>query len=131
MNRTEERQIGGYTYFLDIDQKIVFIKAHGLIDFSSTMKTMEAAVSEAEFSPGFKVLVDLSDMDFHPTFKEFNGIRDKMLLLKPMLTGKVALVMVGLVKSLGDLASELVKSSGMNVRSFYSRTKALEWIEED
>jgi len=120
--------VGGYTYHFDEERRIIYIKAEGSINFKMTTAIMDNVASDPLFESSYKVLVDLTEMDFHPSFDEFNGIRDHILLLKKHYRNRVALVFSGLLKSLGDLVAEVTRASGMHMKSFYTTEKAEAWL---
>jgi len=120
--------VGGYTYHFDEERRIIYIKAEGNINFKMTTAIMDNVASDPLFESSYKVLVDLTEMDFHPTFDEFNGIRDHIILLKKHYKNRVALVSSGLFKPLGDLVAEVTRGSGLMIKSFYSTEKAEAWL---
>ncbi|MFZ5941323.1 MAG: hypothetical protein ACOYXB_12200 [Bacteroidota bacterium] len=125
------KEEGSYSYYIDEDRRIVFVKAHGMISFSQTLKIMDQVSVDPAFKSTHRVLVDLSDMDFHPTFNEINGIRDNIIRLRDVYQDKMALVFTGLLKPLGDLVAEVANMAGMKIRSFYSVDRARKWLLDD
>jgi len=122
---------GGYSYDFDFENEIAIVKSHGRINIQQTLKTMDDVVNDPRYKTSYKILIDLTDMDFHPTFKELGNIQDKLISLKPKFGNKMALVMTGLLKAIGDLVSELTKTAGLKVKSFYSRNRAIDWLMEE
>ena len=122
--------MGNYSYRIDKERGVIVVKADGCIDFSQTIKIMDQIPFDPDFQKDYKVIVDLSEMEFHPSFNEFTDIKDNLVRLKEIYQNKIALVVVGLIKTLGDLIAELVNREGMKIKSFYTREKAEEWLFE-
>jgi len=122
------REEGFYSYFIDTEKHIAYVQANGRVSYTQSVGSMEDVAADPAFEETFSVLVDLSRMEFHPTFTEFSVIKDNLIRMKSVFKGKIALVMVGVIKTMGDLAAELARKSGLTIRVFYSKKKAEEWL---
>jgi len=122
---------GRYEIEFSEQKRIAFVTVYERIDFEQLFNAMNTLAADPRFDGSYKALIDMTKMDFHPSFDQFNKMFSDFQKMKDVFSNKVALVMVGVVKSIGDLAVKLTKNSGMKLGCFYSLVKAEEWLLED
>jgi len=120
-----------FTITFDDSKKIAYVAIFEKVNLSHLMNAMVSLAEDPRFDESYSALIDMTKMDFYPDFSQFQSILDKFYELKHSYHSKVALVMVGLLKSIGDLAVKLTKKSGMELGCFFSVAKAEEWLMQD
>ena len=126
----QEKKIHVFEYEFHADSSICIVKAIGEIDFEESTNAMKYVASHPEFDIGFKIIVDLTEMNYHPSYEDLLGIVDTLKLLKESFTNKMALITKPKMSIVAKLVSVYCELAGMKMKSFISIEEANLWISE-
>ncbi len=119
----------GYKYIIDKEKQLCRINGVGKVNFESSIKTMNTVANDPNFKNGFRILVDLTAINYYPDYYELLGIIEKITSLKNRFKNKIALVTDLNMSVLVHLASIYCENAGMELKYFANEEKALEWLD--
>lgn len=106
------------------------VTGSGSLNFEKTTRAIKYVANHSEFNSNFRLIVDLREMNYHPSYKEFLGIVDTLKLLHTKFKNKIALVTAADMHILAKLAGIYCNSVGIKMQSFTNPRDAGLWIFE-
>ena len=110
------------------ENSICIITGKGQITFEETVNAMNFIAFHPDFDPDFNVIVDLRLINYHPSYKDLQGIISAMKVLKDRFKNKVAIITDYKLDVIAKLFVIYNKQAGIKIRSFTNREKADLWI---
>lgn len=120
-----------YTIEVDRQNKLCIVTGNEEVNFEKTMEVFELAENIPELYSDFSVIADMRSVNYHPTFEEIMTIKNRIVLEKDALQGKVALLTAGRITILADLICAFSRAAGINMKSFRNMENARKWIHPD
>lgn len=118
-----------YSYFFSKDKKRCTIIAVGEVDYEQTIQMMDEVIGHVEFSPDTLILVDLTDIDYHPNYQEFENISSHLKSRSKDLSNRVALVCSLKMQILTQLICIFMEKEKLQIKAFTLRENAEDWLE--
>ncbi len=109
-------------------EELVHVVGEGSVDLTTVVEAIFGVVGSAEFSPEWRVLVDLTEMEFEPEPREAAEIARVLTTVRSLLAGRVAIVAVGKALGLVRMASSMASESGLTIRPFCELGAARAWL---
>ncbi len=125
MNQTK-----GFTIDIDVERKMCLVTGKGEISFEDSTGAMNNLIADARYNKNFPTIVDLRMIDYHPTYREFKGIRAQLLFIRENFGNRVALITSGHLASLGQLICFMVNKEGMKMKFFDKYEDGEKWACE-
>jgi len=112
------------------ENKLCIVKAEGKISFNSSIGEMIKVINNPEFDTNYRIIVDLTEISYNPSYKEIEGIKNKLIQLKPYFKQKIALISVGSISVIAYLIAQFAKYNGLKIKTFTTLDNAYEWLNE-
>jgi hypothetical protein len=117
---------GMITHYIDPDRGMVFVSCAGRLDFGVCARAIRALADDPGFSPRYKILADVREVDFHPDSAEAIDLARTIVDMREFFAGKIALVVAGRVQLFtAQLVSRLAMAGGITMMPFRDMEEAL------
>ena len=81
-----------FRYKIIHEKKVTFVQASDVIDLESSIAAMMEVVSDKEYNPDYKAIVDLSKTNYDPQMKELFRLRDSLASLRHKINNEVIVI---------------------------------------
>ena len=115
-----------YSYLEQLN--IFYVLGYKNVDLQKTIDIIIKVKEDSLFNSRSKVVVDLSEISYHPSFSELMKIKDTVVLLKNSFKSKIAFLGQSFHKILLDLFCIYCNNSGMTAKAFVEEAELEEWI---
>ena len=118
-------------YRIDKDARRVFVRSWGAFDAQESADCILQMTRDPDYEPGFNILVDgLSLKETGTRLEELEEFADTFEEVKNAVKGKMAVVAMGPLLPIGQLAAALIVSQGLEVQTFGDTASAEAWLDE-
>ena len=124
----QDKEIINFDFELVEKDLLCKVIATGEIDFFESVSAMKYVANHPDFKPNYKVLVDLTEMNYHPSYDDLLGIVDSLKLMKDAFRNKIALVTQKKMSIVAKLVTIYCELAGMKMKSFTNFDDAYSWI---
>ncbi|RKD87877.1 hypothetical protein [Mangrovibacterium diazotrophicum] len=121
---------GIYRYSIDCKEHLCYVYVGGRIDYHITVSLIKAVAEHPDFTPDMCILLDLTELNYHPTYQELMAIRDHLKLMKDRFRSRIAVHVPHDLHDLILMMSMFCKKFGLNMRPFRNREDLQEWFSE-
>ncbi len=128
----EERveMMSGFKISFSIEKDRCIAVGKGKVTLNQCLHAMNDIVNNELYSPKKKVFVDLTQINYHPSYDELNSIKDHILFLKKSFKNKIGITITPKLLPIALLFETLVRPQKINIKFFTSLEKAEKWLEE-
>ena len=129
--KQDSDNLGGlFTYEINVAKKLCLVVAKGKITIESSLGALNDLTNTPGFEKNFKIIVDLRDINYHPSYYEVKEFQKHLVFMKGNFRNKIALVTTKFFWVVGELVCNLSKPHGLNISAFSDIDKARQWIWE-
>ncbi len=120
-----------FEFDISESESLVSIRVEGTGDFQKGVESVLAIANDARFKNGFNVLVDLCNLNYHPSLEELRTFADVLISLKDRCTGKTALVVSNFFHyGFGKVLSGFLELAGIKMQVFRDTLEAIQWFKD-
>ncbi len=109
------------------EEEFVHVVGEGLVDLTTAIETLFEVTGSAKYSTRWRVLVDLTEMEYEPVALEAVEIA-RVLRDARSLLGRVAVVAAGKALELAEMAASMASEGGLTIRAFGDPLAARAWL---
>lgn len=117
-----------YSYYFSKDKKRCTIFAIGEVDYKQSIQVMDEVVNRSEFSPEMLILVDMTKIDYHPSYQEFVNLSNHLKSRSKQLSNRIALVCSHKMHILAQLICIFMDKEKLQMKSFTLLQEAETWL---
>ncbi len=116
-----------FRWSLSEPEEFVHVVGEGPVDLTSAVETLFEVTGSAKYSTRWRVLVDLTEMEYEPGALEAVEIA-RVLRDARSLLGRVAVVAAGKAFELAEMAASMASEGGLTIRAFTDPLAARAWV---
>lgn len=114
------------------DEGIVYVDSEGRVDLESMIESVIEVTGSPDFSPHFRVLSDLREIEYQPAVSEAIDFGHFMGTLHALLRDRIAAVLSNPVHyRLSKIVCLLARARGIEMQSFRDMESARAWLLSD
>lgn len=119
-----------YSYSISSENKLIHVKIQGTLQITEVLNGIKEATLDDQFQPDYKILVEVSDIQFRPTAAEMKQIAELIVELKLSFSKKVALMVPGtFINQMAKLAKYYIhQRTKIEIEVFDNMQDAVLWI---
>ena len=118
-----------FVYEISEDEGVAYVTARGRVDVRSSVETMGELAKDPRFSPDFKVVVDLREMEYRASLGELRVIAWALGHEKTAFRNKVAVVLSESARQgRAQVYSRFAQMAGFALTLFQDMGDAVRWI---
>lgn len=120
-----------FSHTIHSADEMVLITARGEIDIHSCTLAVSALIKDPVFQPHYKILADLSEMEYSPSTREIRALASILGKEKEFVQGKVAVVVPNeFAYGMARMAQIYAEMLGFAMRPFQDLEAANQWLYE-
>lgn len=122
---------GKFTFELFEQDSIFVTTGVGEINFDESVEAIKHVAIHSELNTSHKLIVDLREINYHPSFTDLHGIIGTIKFFKNKFKNKLAIVTDVKMEILAKLVVIYCTRTGMCMKSFVDIDDAYEWINNE
>ena len=119
-----------FEFEFEVENSTCKVVCTGDIDYKQAIAAINYVVNHHDFNPEHKIIVDLFQMNYHPSYEELLGIVEEFKLHKEKVKGKIALLTKQKMSIVAKLIAIYCELAGMKMKSFVEPEEAVLWLLE-
>ncbi|QGY45311.1 hypothetical protein GM418_17010 [Maribellus comscasis] len=117
-----------FEFKCNVEDSICIARCVGVTDYYNLTEAIQSLINNPEIKSHFKLIINLIEMDYHPSYDELMGIVDTLKLLKETFKEKVALITRQNLNIIAKLITIYCELAGMKMKAFTSTDDAKKWV---
>ena len=109
-------------------EELVHVVGDGPVDLTAMVEALFEVTGSAKYSPRFRVLVDLPEMEYEPEAHEAVEVARVLRNARSLLEGGVAVVAPDGAFDLAEMAASMASEGGLTIRAFRDPLAARAWL---
>ena len=109
-------------------EELVHVVGDGPVDLTAMVEALFEVTGSAKYSPRWRVLVDLTEMEYEPGTQEAVEVARVLRNARSLLEGGVAVVAPDGAFDLAEMAASMASEGGLTIRAFKDPLAARAWL---
>ena len=109
-------------------EELVHVVGEGPVDLTAAVEALFEVTRSAKYAPRWRVLVDLTEMEYEPGALEAVEMARVLRNARPLLGGGVAVVAPSEAFELAEMAASMASEGGLSIRAFSDPLAARAWL---
>ncbi|MCG6185933.1 hypothetical protein [Maribellus maritimus] len=124
----QSQDTSNFEFKCNVKDSLCLARCVGVTDYYNLTEAFQSLINSPEIKSHFKLIIDLIEMDYHPSYDELMGIVDTLKLLKETFNEKVALVTRQNLNIIAKLITIYCELAGMKMKAFINIDDAKKWV---
>ena len=125
---TLEKKSDNFGYQFNLKDSLCIVTGKGEIYYKQSTDAMKYVAGHPDFSPDCRIIVDLTEMNYHPSYDELLGMVDTLKLLRKNFKNKIGLVTDHKMSIVAKLVTIYCQLAGIEMKSFVCVNEAGSWV---
>ncbi len=117
-----------FSYETDSDLKVCYVKGEGSCDNKNALEAFQSVLQNDEITKELNIVVDITSLDFHPSFEELMQLKSLIVSLRRNFKNKAAIVASPSFYTLAQMVSIITQMSNFNMKAFKEYDPAFKWL---
>ncbi len=109
-------------------EELVHVVGEGPVDLTAAIETLFEVTGSAKYSTRWRVLVDLTEMEYEPGALEAVEMARVLRNARSLLESRVAVVAPSKAFELAEMAATMASEGGVMIRAFSDPRAARAWL---